>query len=66
MKPNPIFTLPQDLSPDTAMALFVILNRLTDALRQHYEGEWNELAMLERNPYPATRQALDFDDDIPF
>ena len=66
MNPTPTFPLPQDLSPDTAMALFHLLNGLTDALRQHYEGEWNELTMLERNPYPATRQALDFDDDIPF
>ena len=66
MTPNPLFTLPEDLSPETAMALFDILNDLTHALRQHYGGEWNELTTLERNPYPANRHALDFDDDIPF
>jgi hypothetical protein len=66
MKPNPIFTLPQDLPPDTTRALFDLFHSLADALRQQYGDQWNELTMLERNPYPATRQNLDFDDDIPF
>ena len=66
MKPNPIFILPRDLSQETAMALFDLLYDLTDALRQQYGDEWNELTMLERNQYPASQQALDFDDDIPF
>ena len=66
MTPNPIVTLPQDLSPDTAMALFNILNDLSDALRQQYGDEWNDLPIPERYRHPASQQALDFDDDIPF
>jgi len=66
MIPNPLVTLPQDLSPDTAIALFDILNNLSDAIRQQYGDEWNDLPMPERYRRPASEKALDFDDDIPF
>ena len=66
MNPIPNFPLPQDLSPETALALFDLLYGLTDALRQQYGDEWNELTMLERNQYPASQQAFDFNDDLPF
>jgi len=66
MTPNPLVTLPQDLSPDTAIALFDILNDLSDAIRQQYGDEWNDLLMPERYRRSASEKALDFDDDIPF
>jgi len=66
MKPNPGITLPLDWSPATALALFDLLNDLTDALWQHYESEITELTMAQRNQYPANQQTLDFDDDLPF
>jgi hypothetical protein len=34
MKPTTVFHLPQDLPPNTAMALFDLLSALTDALWQ--------------------------------
>ena len=66
MKPIPGITLPSDLSPETALALFDLLNGLADALWQHYELEITELTMAERNQCPANQQAFDFDDDLPF
>ena len=66
MKPNPGITLPQDLSPETALALFELLNGLADVLWQHYEIELTELTMAQRNQYPANQQAFNFDDHLPF
>ena len=66
MKPNPGITLPLDLSPETALALFDLLNGLADALWQHYETELTELTMAQRNQYPANQQAFDFDDNLTF
>ena len=66
MKSIPVFTVPLDLSPETALALFDLLNGMADALWQHYEIELLELTMQERNQYPANQQAFDFDDDLPF
>ena len=66
MKPNPGITLPLDLSPETASALFDLLNGMADALWQHYEIELAELTMAQRNQYPANQQAFDFDDNLPF
>ena len=66
MKPNPSITLPLDLSPDTALALYDLLKDLTDTLWQHYEIELRELTREERNQYPASQQAFDFDDHLPF
>ena len=66
MKSTPNFQLPQDLPPETAMALFDLLNGLIDALWQHYEIELVELIMEDLNQYPASQQAFDFDDDLSF
>ena len=60
------FMFPEDLSPPVALALFEVLQDLTDALWQQYEIDLVELIMKERNQVPASQQALDFDDDLPF
>ncbi len=60
------FTIPEDLSPPVALALFEVLQALTDALWQQYQCELVELIMAERNQVPASQLALDFDDDLPF
>ena len=60
------FMFPEDLSPPVALALFEVLQDLTDALWQQYEIDLVELIMQERNQVPASQQALDFDDDLPF
>ena len=60
------FTVPEDLSPPVALALFEVLQNLTDALWQQYEIDLVELIMEERNQVPASQQVLDFNDDLPF
>jgi hypothetical protein len=60
------FTVPEDLSPQVALALFEVLQELTDALWQQYEIDLVELIMEERNQVPASQQVLDFNDDLPF
>jgi len=60
------FTVPENLSPPVALALFELLQELTDALWQQYELELVELIMEERNQYPASQQVFDFNDDLPF
>ena len=66
MIPPPMFPLPQDLPPRTALALFELLSGLTDALWQHYETELVELIMEDLNAHPASQQSFDFNDDIAF
>ena len=51
MKPSIPFHLPEDLPPKTAMALFDLLNELTDALWQHYESELMDLIINNSDPY---------------
>ncbi len=63
---SPVFHLPEDLPPETVLALFDLLRGLTDALWQQYETELVELIMDEHNAYPASQQAFDFNDDLPF
>jgi len=65
MKPSP-FPLPEHLSPPVALALFELLQELTDALWQQYETELVELIISERNPVPDSQQSFDFDDELPF
>ena len=60
------FTFPADLSPPVALALFELLQNLIDALWQQYETELVEIIMQERNQVPASQQAFDFNDDLPF
>jgi hypothetical protein len=66
MKPTPVFHLPQDLPPKTAMALFDLLSELTNALWQQYESELVKLIIEELNHSTASQQAFDFNDDLPF
>ena len=65
MKPLP-FPLPEHLSPPVALALFELLQDLSDALWQQYETELVELIMTDRDQVPASQQSFDFDDEIPF
>lgn len=65
MNPLPL-PLPKNLSPPVALALFELLQDLTDALWQQYETDLVELLMKERNQFPAAQQVFDFDDDPPF
>ena len=60
------FTFPEDFSPPVALALFEVLQDLTDALWQQYEIDLVELIMEERNQVPASQQVLNFNDDLPF
>ena len=60
------FTIPQDLSAPVALALFELLQELTDALWQQYEIELIELIMEDRNQCPSFQQAFYFNDDLSF
>ena len=60
------FTIPQDLSAPVALALFELLQELTDALWQQYEIKLIELIMEDRNQCPSFQQAFDFNDDLSF
>ncbi len=66
MNTTPLFQLPEDLPPKTAMALFDFLSGMTDALWQQYEPELVEIIIEELNQYPASQQVFDFNDDLPF
>ncbi|MEA3411080.1 MAG: hypothetical protein U9R74_06015 [Pseudomonadota bacterium] len=66
MKTTPVFDLPRGLPPETAKALFDLLNELSDALWRLYETELVELDMDELNAHPAPQQSFDFNDDPPF
>ena len=62
---NP-FPIPGNLTPNTAMALYELLNEMAEALWHQYESELVELAIEELDHCPDSQQALDFDDDLPF
>jgi hypothetical protein len=66
MIPTPVFHLPDDLPPQTALALFDLLRGLIDALWQQYETELLELIMDEPEADLDAQQAFDFNDDLPF
>jgi hypothetical protein len=65
VKTSPV-SLPQDLPPAIALALFDALQNLTRALWDQYETELIELVMAERNQVPPAQQVFDFNDDLPF
>ena len=65
MKTIPV-PLPEDLPPAVALALFEVLQTLTQALWDQYETDLIELIMSERDQTPAAQQVLDFNDDLPF
>ena len=66
MIPTPVFHLPDDLPPQTALALFDLLRGLIDALWQQYETELLELIMDEPEADLDAQQAFDFNSDLPF
>jgi hypothetical protein len=65
MNPSP-FSIPKQLSPPVALALYELLQELTDALWQHYEIDLIEQIRNDHEPVPASQQRFDFDDEIPF
>ena len=65
MKTFPV-SLPEDLPPAVALALFEALQNLTDAIWNLYETDLIELMMAEPNQIPPAQQVLDFNDDLPF
>ena len=56
-------TIPDDLSPQAAMALHDALADLTDKVWDHYESVLVPLIINELSPPPENP---DFDDEIPF
>jgi hypothetical protein len=65
MKTFPL-SLPEDLPPAVALALFETLDNLTNAVWNLYQTDLIELIMPERNQVPPAQQVLDFNDDLPF
>jgi hypothetical protein len=65
MKIFPV-SLPEDLPPAVALALFETLDNLTNAVWTLYETDLIELMMAEHNQVPPAQQVLDFNDDLPF
>jgi len=59
-------SLPEDLPPAVALALFEALQNLTNAVWNLYETDLIELMMAEPNQIPPAQQVLDFNDDLPF
>jgi len=59
-------SLPEDLPPAVALALFETLDNRTNAVWNLYETDLIGLMMAERNQVPPARQVLDFNDDLPF
>jgi hypothetical protein len=65
MKTFPV-SLPEDLPPAVALALFETLENLTNAVWNLYQSDLIELIMAERNQVAPAQQVLDFNDDLPF
>jgi hypothetical protein len=59
-------SLPEDLPPAVALALFETLENLTNAVWNLYESDLIDLMMAERNQVPPAQQVLDFNDNLPF
>ncbi len=66
MNPAAPFSIPDNLTPNTAMALYELLNEMADALWQQYESELVDLIIEERDHYPDSQQEFGFDDDLSF
>ena len=65
MKTFPV-SLPEDLPPAVALALFETLENLTNAVWNLYQTDLIDLMMAERNQVPPAQQVLDFNDNLPF
>jgi hypothetical protein len=59
-------SLPEDLPPAVALALFETLDNLTNAVWNLYQTDLIDLMMAERNQVPPAQQVLDFNDNLPF
>jgi hypothetical protein len=58
-------SLPEDLPPAVALALFETLDNLSNAVWNLYETDFIELITADPNQVPPTQQAFDFNDDLP-
>jgi len=65
MKTFPV-SLPEDLPPAVALALFETLDNLSNAVWNLYETDLVELMTAESEQTPSTQQAFDFNDELPF
>jgi hypothetical protein len=65
MKTFPV-SLPEDLPPAVAWALFETLEHLTSAVWNLYERDLIDLIMAEHDPAPRAQEVLDFNDDLTF
>ena len=65
MKTFPV-SLPEDLPPAVALALFETLDNLSNAVWNLYQTDLIDLMMAERNQVPPAQQVLDFNDNLPF
>jgi hypothetical protein len=65
MKTFPV-SLPQELPPAVALALFETLDTLTNAVWNLYQTDLIDLMMAERKQVPPAQQVLAFNDDLPF
>ena len=62
-----LVSIPQDLSPALALALFELHQELSHAVWEQYEVELLELIRAESDPVPLATQMFDFNDrDLPF
>ena len=59
-------SLPEDLPPAVALALFETLENLTSAIWNLYQTDLIELMIADPNQVPPTQQAFDFNDELPF
>ena len=66
MTPRTFSFPPPDLPPSVALALFEMLQALTEALWQHYEADLIELISDAHPPSCTAQQAFDFDDELTF
>jgi hypothetical protein len=65
MKTLPV-SLPEDLPPAVALALFETLENLSNAVWTLYKTDLIELMTAESGRLASTQQAFDFNDDLPF
>ena len=65
MKTFPV-SLPEDLPPAVALALFEALDNLTNAVWNLYETDLIGLITTDPSQVPPAQQAFDFNDDLPF
>ena len=57
-------TLPDDLSPEAALALYDLLRAITDTVWEYYKPQL--VTLILDNFLPTTSIPVDFDDEIPF